>query len=307
MPTAGHWSAVMAEDPWYVIVNGERVGPLPRDEIASRLRAGSLDPNSVAWSPGLTTWQPLGAIDSFAPLISHPQVPASSPRTSGGLRKSVVGCLAFLVVICIAGFYLIRERPAGPTPVASSQVATTSSVHAPPAASDLVPLTRAGIGTARLRALTKIERLAVIAFADGDATALTGLTDDDLAERVASRLRRKGMTILSNDALQLEPGRPAVVVDIALAEFKDDDGNLREGRIVDGAVIVGFVFRQDITRVNNPTESPIWGRTWAEPDGILNYVGTPPRSEIATSVLRALDRYADEFAADVRAAGGVKK
>ena len=55
----------------YVVIDGEKQGPLDFDQIAEKIRSGQLKPTDLAWESGLDSWQPL---EEVHPKLSRPRV-----------------------------------------------------------------------------------------------------------------------------------------------------------------------------------------------------------------------------------------
>jgi hypothetical protein len=74
-------------DEWHVGINDVPVGPMRREEIARKLAAGAITPDSLAWREGLDDWLPLRRIPELAvlcgPALSLPPPPALSGAYSG--------------------------------------------------------------------------------------------------------------------------------------------------------------------------------------------------------------------------------
>lgn len=55
---------------WYVVVDGEQVGPLSIAEVSQRLGRGEINADTFAWRDGLADWQKISAVAELAPLVS---------------------------------------------------------------------------------------------------------------------------------------------------------------------------------------------------------------------------------------------
>jgi len=53
---------------WYVVVDGDQVGPISKVEIDSYYMSGRVNAESFAWKDGLPDWVPLSALDDFQNL-----------------------------------------------------------------------------------------------------------------------------------------------------------------------------------------------------------------------------------------------
>ena len=84
--------------PFYLIKNGQQVGPFDRDQILELVRSGAFSANDLVCEEGTKDWQPLGIV-----------FPGSAPTQ---LRKSPLDALdvlwsdnlliAAVVVLCVA-------------------------------------------------------------------------------------------------------------------------------------------------------------------------------------------------------------
>jgi hypothetical protein len=76
-------------DEWHVAIDDAPVGPMRREEVARRLSAGGLGPESLAWREGLDDWMPIRAIPELAVLCPPSQMvapPAGMPPAPIGGR-----------------------------------------------------------------------------------------------------------------------------------------------------------------------------------------------------------------------------
>lgn len=76
----------MPIDEWHVAIDESPVGPMRREEVARRLNAGVLGPDSLAWREGLDDWLPIRAIAELAVLC--PPGPMAPPI---GLPPAPIG------------------------------------------------------------------------------------------------------------------------------------------------------------------------------------------------------------------------
>ena len=56
----------MSEQQWYVAPHGHQIGPIPRSEVASMLRNGSIDADTHVFSAGLSGWTRLREVPQLA-------------------------------------------------------------------------------------------------------------------------------------------------------------------------------------------------------------------------------------------------
>ena len=77
-------------DEWHVGINEVPVGPMRREEIARKLAAGAIHPDSLAWREGLDDWLPIRTIPELAVLcatntsVAPPPLRAPAQRTEVG-------------------------------------------------------------------------------------------------------------------------------------------------------------------------------------------------------------------------------
>ncbi len=105
-PTSGgrapSTSATSSENGWYAGIRDVPVGPLSRKDLASRVAAGDVLPDTLVWREGLDDWRPLqavaelndlmraavSAVESSKPLAPRPAVGSAGSRAAP--RPSVV-------------------------------------------------------------------------------------------------------------------------------------------------------------------------------------------------------------------------
>ncbi len=107
---------------WWYVSNGQRQGPISKDDLYRLLIDGSLSANSLVWNRDMKRWQAIGRIDELASLL--PSTPPAIPNKSAGMRwrrmrrhldssiALVIGCLAV-----IAGLSRIALTVADPRTV----------------------------------------------------------------------------------------------------------------------------------------------------------------------------------------------
>src|SRR4051812_1276901 len=66
-------------DLWHVAIQDVPVGPMTRDELARKIDAGAVTPESLCWREGMDDWRPLGDLPELAQLLRRPR-DASRPR-----------------------------------------------------------------------------------------------------------------------------------------------------------------------------------------------------------------------------------
>ena len=60
----------MSAQQWYMAIGGHQVGPVTQDEIIANLRNGSVDAETLVFTSGMTTWQKVKSVPSFARFVS---------------------------------------------------------------------------------------------------------------------------------------------------------------------------------------------------------------------------------------------
>jgi type II secretory pathway pseudopilin PulG len=97
---------------YHVAQNGEKIGPLEKEEVLRRLIAGELKPNDLGWHEGLAEWEPLSKLipppqppplatgsGVFATPGGQPQMAVAPQGTSGlAIASLICGILVFLTV-----------------------------------------------------------------------------------------------------------------------------------------------------------------------------------------------------------------
>jgi predicted Zn finger-like uncharacterized protein len=68
------------ETGWYAGVRDVPVGPLTRSELAIKIEAGDITPDSLVWREGLNDWRPLRDVEELGDLLRQ-----AGERMSGGL------------------------------------------------------------------------------------------------------------------------------------------------------------------------------------------------------------------------------
>ncbi|MHC4996991.1 MAG: GYF domain-containing protein, partial [Planctomycetota bacterium] len=55
---------------WYIVIEGEQVGPVTATEIESYFASGQVDAETYAWKDGMGDWMHLAAIEEFAGIAA---------------------------------------------------------------------------------------------------------------------------------------------------------------------------------------------------------------------------------------------
>lgn len=64
---------------YYVVENGQAVGPLPASEIEARVRDGRLSERSLVWRQGMNDWEEARFRPDLGPLIGSPRAAEADP------------------------------------------------------------------------------------------------------------------------------------------------------------------------------------------------------------------------------------
>ena len=62
---------------WYYASNGHQKGPLPTEDLKSRIAMGEVSPTDLAWREGMADWMPVGSIAELKLEEAPPRVEAS--------------------------------------------------------------------------------------------------------------------------------------------------------------------------------------------------------------------------------------
>lgn len=107
------WRAIQFNRPttimqFYVAQNGEKVGPLERDEVYRRLTKGELRGEDLGWHEGLADWEPLSKL--LPPPSAAPLPVFGAGIEVSGLRvpQKTTSGLAITSLVCgILGFFCL--------------------------------------------------------------------------------------------------------------------------------------------------------------------------------------------------------
>ena len=64
--------------PWYYVLNGQRLGPIPYTELKKLVQEGVLQKSSLIWRPGLTNWMPAAEENE---LFFEEKIPPEIPQS----------------------------------------------------------------------------------------------------------------------------------------------------------------------------------------------------------------------------------
>jgi predicted Zn finger-like uncharacterized protein len=79
-----------AQGTWYVVVEGEQMGPLAEPDIAARLRRGEITGESLVWKEGLADWVKLSAVPELAQMSSSQATPGTQPTSAPAAEPAPV-------------------------------------------------------------------------------------------------------------------------------------------------------------------------------------------------------------------------
>lgn len=82
-PAPGEVAAPTAADTteWYAENQGQRVGPMPRDQLASMVTSGQVTTATLVWREGMGAWTPAGQVSELGDVFK--KVPPPLPPKSG--------------------------------------------------------------------------------------------------------------------------------------------------------------------------------------------------------------------------------
>ena len=67
-------------DMWHAAIQDVPVGPMTRDELARKIDAGAVTPESLCWREGMDDWRPLGELPELAQLLRRSREQARPTR-----------------------------------------------------------------------------------------------------------------------------------------------------------------------------------------------------------------------------------
>jgi hypothetical protein len=65
---------------WYVAIDGEAIGPMPRDELLRGLRSGEYNGETMVFTRGMSDWAPVAQISELAVPILPSRAPSRQTR-----------------------------------------------------------------------------------------------------------------------------------------------------------------------------------------------------------------------------------
>jgi hypothetical protein len=86
-PAHDDWGRRMAERSWFYASNGQQQGPIPEIQFRDLIARGSVTPDTLVWSEGMTGWQRAGEIPGLMSGGRPPAMPQGGPpsvMTGGG-------------------------------------------------------------------------------------------------------------------------------------------------------------------------------------------------------------------------------
>jgi uncharacterized RDD family membrane protein YckC len=66
---------------WYYALNGQQMGPVSDEELASLVTSGLVTDQTLVWREGMVNWQPYAEVKSTAPTPTA--IPPAAPATQG--------------------------------------------------------------------------------------------------------------------------------------------------------------------------------------------------------------------------------
>jgi len=68
----------MPDEQWYIVIEGEQLGPMSKEEMIDLFTRGRARRNDLVWRDGFETWRPASRVDELQTLI--PTGPPPTPR-----------------------------------------------------------------------------------------------------------------------------------------------------------------------------------------------------------------------------------
>lgn len=68
---------------WYMAIGGHQVGPVSADEIITNIRSGSVQPDTLVFTAGMSNWTPIKNVEAFASSFSAVSRPVVIPNLPG--------------------------------------------------------------------------------------------------------------------------------------------------------------------------------------------------------------------------------
>ena len=68
---------------WYMAIGGHQIGPVNADEIVTNIRNGSMQPDTLVFTSGMTEWTPVKNVAAFASEYSKGAGPIVIPQAPG--------------------------------------------------------------------------------------------------------------------------------------------------------------------------------------------------------------------------------
>lgn len=75
---------------WYYAIDGQRLGPVPHDELERLVQAGTLRPDSLLWRQGMDQWKTLAEVRERDPALFASEPPPPLPESAVSLDKEDV-------------------------------------------------------------------------------------------------------------------------------------------------------------------------------------------------------------------------
>jgi len=103
---------------WYVVVDGEQVGPLAEPDIASRVARGEITGDTLVWKDGLADWVKLSTVPELASVPAAAQESAPPAAEAGPARRESARMRAYASE---------AQRPSAPSEDIFSRAAPAAS------------------------------------------------------------------------------------------------------------------------------------------------------------------------------------
>ena len=63
-------NSVTPQQVYYVAIDGKPVGPMSDRELSQLITSKKVDKNTLAWMPGMATWQPIEQVSAILKIIA---------------------------------------------------------------------------------------------------------------------------------------------------------------------------------------------------------------------------------------------
>jgi len=112
---------------WHYAVDGQRMGPVTREQLAGMLAGGQISPHTPVWREGMADWlaaSQVGELAAAMPAAAPPMTsPVPTPATGDkAVRNAKQNCIAMFVIfvgVLVLSVLAVASRFAGRVPLAA--------------------------------------------------------------------------------------------------------------------------------------------------------------------------------------------